>query len=451
MSLKNKIIILIFLSLIVIGAASWYFLKKPAPVSPGAEFPGEGSPIAKSPDEVSTEPEAEPEVTATSVRPRLYELHKLPVAGVGFIETGRGVYHTVATRYVEKSLGNIFETPLENYVETRLVNETRPRIVEALWGNAGKSVVLRYLDEDGSTILSRILNIGPSVNLSATAVEVGSFIKTEEVFLPDFIPFMSVSEDESDALFYLESGKTASAGSVTTFENRGSSRVFNSSFTEWLPQFPNKSVVTLTTKPSGEVPGYLYFLDQKTKSSTKILDGINGLTTLTNHDARLVLYSKTENGAPLLSVYNTSTRESLSLGLKTLPEKCAWGRQNFNLAYCAVPRNIPSANYPDQWYQGLISFSDDLWEIDINTMAKRKIMTPLDFDAPSLDIINPTLSSDDAYLAFINKPTGAPWVFRIGEALPDLPLPPPPAPVVSTTTTKVKSLQKTNSTMKKLK
>lgn len=458
MSRKNIVIIISLLLILLGGVFYWYFSVKKTPSVPPVEFPVEGDlSETRPPEETPMEEESDFIPGKTAELPRLYELHKAPVAGVGFFEEGAGLYHSVSARYVERGLGHIFETPLHTYKESRIVNETRPRISEALWGNGGRSVVLRYLDKDDiGAIITRVINILPPLipptQGTSTESVLPEFNKTEEIFFPDYIPFMSTAGDNSDSLFYLENSQTASAGTISNYNNSDSSKIFNSSFTEWLPQFPNNGLVTLTTKPSVEVLGYMYFLDTKTKSISKVLSGIKGLTTLTSPDSRFVLYSETKGGAPQLSVYSVNSGEILPLGLKTLPEKCVGGKTNQLLAYCAVPRSLPLGEYPDQWYQGLISFSDDLWEIDINTMGKRKVMSPADFGVSSFDIINPSISSDDVYLVFINKLSGTPWVYRINEEIPPAPLPPPAISATTATTTKTitPSTQKAP-VMKKLK
>ncbi|MFZ2303865.1 MAG: hypothetical protein WAV98_03710 [Minisyncoccia bacterium] len=436
---RNKIIIIIStIALgVIFGGAYWYLSMKDVLPTPAEMFPGEaGRAPAQTGEKVPPEEELQaPEKSAPLTR--LYELHKKPVAGAGFAEAGSGLYRTVAARYIERGLGHIYETQLSTYAESRIVNETRSRIAEALWGNNGKGVVVRFTDDKtGGTIKTRILNIDtPTVSFArSTSTESmpGAFLRTEEIFLPDYIPFMATAEDGADKLFYLENGAEASTGSVATFKDADVSAIFNSSFTEWLPQFPNQKIITLTTKPSTMVPGYLYFIDIKTKALIKILADINGLTTLTSHDSRFVLYSETKGKAPMLSIYNTDTKETRSLNLETLPEKCAWGRQNPSVVYCAVPRNLPPGDYPDQWYQGVIAFSDDLWEINALTLGTKKIMSPSDLGAPFLDIINPILSSDDAYLLFMNKLSGTPWLYRISEKEPRTPL---SVPVVVSTTT----------------
>lgn len=422
------------------GGAYWYYTNKIAPSSPTGAFPGESGVrpdgTTVTPGDTATEEPTAFTPGSGAVLPRLYELHKAPVVGAGFIESKdrKGAVINTGARYIERGLGHIFETQLSTYTESRIVNETRARLGEALWGNGGKSVVVRFVDDnDGGVVKSRIVNIGSSLisfarGTSTEAISTG-FLKTEEVYLPDSIPFMAVSEDGADKLFYLEGG----VGSTTNFKDSGASKIFSSAFTEWLPQFPNQKLVTLTTRPSATVPGHMFFLNTGTKAVTKILGNINGLTTLTSHDGKLVLYSETKAGAPELSVYDPLKNEFHSLYLQTLPEKCVWSNKKTPLFYCAVPQILPSASYPDQWYQGLVSFSDNLWEINPVTFVTRRIMTPQTLGAPALDMTNLVLSSEDTYLLFINKITGTPWVYSVVEPVQPKIVPPAPAPVSTST------------------
>lgn len=438
MNTKNIIILTVILLSILGGGAYWYYTQRPVAPTPGAEFPGESGlregETGTTPTETTPEEEGVFVPGSGATLPRLYELHKANVAGAGFSETKdkRGVVINTAVRYIERGLGHIYETQLSTYAESRIVNETRSRIGEALWGNGGKSVVVRFVDDsEGGAIKTHVVNIGSSTisfarGTSTEAISTG-FLKTEEVHLPYYIPFMTVAEDNADKLFYLEGG----SGSTATFKDTNVSKIFSSAFTEWLPQFPNQKLVTLTTRPSATVPGHMFFLNTGTKVVTKILGNINGLTTLTSRDGKLVLYSETKGGAPELSSYDIAKNEFHSLYLKTLPEKCVWSMKKATVVYCAVPQTIPTASYPDQWYQGLVSFSDELWEIDTKTFATQKIMTPRTLGAPVLDMTNLAVSSDDSFLIFINKVSSTPWVYSIAEPVPTRVVTTPSVPIAT--------------------
>lgn len=421
MNRRNIIISIVLALSVLLGGAYWYFTNTQA----GAEvfnglFPGESSSTTKVSTSTPTTLPGTSSVSfspgTNSVPPLLYKLHNTPVSGVGFTESKntKGLLTNISARYLERSLGNIFETPLTSYEESRIVNETRPRISEALWGNNGNSVVIRSVNtKNNDAIISHIVNISaPGLSFS-NSTTTSSFLKTEEVVLSENIPFLSTIENGDNKLFYFESSYMGTSGMISTFKNTAISKVFDSSFTEWLPQFPNQNLITITTKPSYSVPGYLYFINTNTKSVTKILGGKNGLTTLTSHDGKFVLFSETNNKRPDLFVYNVTKNTILPLYLQGLPEKCTWGKKDVSLVLCAIPEAPPSALYPDQWYQGAVTFSDSLWSISMDTLSPRRIMSPQDFSAPALDIINPTLSSDDGYLLFMDKTTLTPWVYQI--------------------------------------
>ncbi len=418
MNKKTLILVAVFIILLLIGFGIYFFTSKKTTPTPGdGTFPGPGQPITVTPGEGEGDEGANIPFTPGSgaALPRLYELHKVPVAGVGFIESGKDASHTTSARYIERGLGHIYETPLSTLIESRISNETHSRLSEALWGNGGKSVVIRSFDEAAGVIKTRILNLGSSVASFAqgtSTAQTGDFIQAEEVYLPDYIPFLATAEDGADKIFYLENGISSSVGSTANFRGARAG-IFNSSFTEWLPQFPNQNLVTLTTRPSANIPGHFFFLDTKTIALTKIFGGINGLTTLTSRDGKSVLFAETKDGPPELSVYSVTKKEILPLFMQTLPEKCAWGVKESAIVYCAVPQVIQTAQYPDQWYQGLVSFSDSLWKINTVTSVSEKI-----YDLPSLDVINPAISSDDIYFLFMNKVTSTPWAYRMSEESP---------------------------------
>lgn len=433
MDRRTIIIISITAAIIFLGGgAYWYFSKKTTPTQGVVSvFPkGSGGFMGRGGSQGSIEassPATTPFVVGSGAPlPRLYELHKSPVAGVGFYETGKKSDLSINARYIERGLGNIFETPLSTLAESRISNETRPRIIEALWGNVGKSVVVRFLDTtNGGIIKTRIVNLLTQTLIPQNSTSTSAFVKTEEISLPDDIPFAATVGDSSDKLFYLSNGSNSALGWVTNFKNIGALKIFSSSFTEWLPQFPNQNLVALTTKPSMDIPGHLFFINPKTKTVSKILSSINGLTTLTNPEGKFVLYSETQDRTPSVSLYNVIKKETYPLPIRTLPEKCVWSNKNTTIAYCAVPQSLPNGVYPDQWYQGVISFSDELWVIDAATQNVSKIMSPGDFGVSGLDMVNLTVSSNDAYLLYMNKVSGTPWVYRLIDT------PPPTTPVVT--------------------
>ena len=140
------------------------------------------------------------------------------------------------------------------------------------------------------------------------------------------------------------------------------------------------------------------------------LGNINGLTTLTSPNGKLILYG--DDGLNL-NVYNITTNTSTLLGVKTLPEKCVWGNTNTTI-YCAVPRDIPNNQYPDAWYQGEVSFSDQIWKIDVTTGNTMMLVDPLTISGgEDIDGVKIILDSGGNYLFFVNKKDSFLWEFSL--------------------------------------
>ena len=68
-----------------------------------------------------------------------------------------------------------------------------------------------------------------------------------------------------------------------------------------------------------------------------------------------------------------------------------------------MPRSVDNGEYPDSWYQGVVSFNDKIWKVDINTNSSELIFDFQTESGKDFDVIEPFLSDDDEYLFFINK------------------------------------------------
>ena len=347
-------------------------------------------------------------------KPKLFQIHKEAVAGS---YSFKDEDDTVA-RYMERGVGHIFETNMSTLNEERISNTTRLKIYEALWGNSGKNVVIRYLDDtDEETIRSFAITLKDTTNSSTLFEEEipteTQSQETEGVFLPENITSMALSEEDDKKIFYLFKIDDSSVGTIYNLESGKMAQIFQSQFTEWLPQWPNKDIITLTTKPSEKVPGFMYFLNTKTEELVKILSDIKGLTTLTSPNVENILYSESANGWVSLNIYNTKKHSSSTLPLATLPEKCVWSKSDKNIIYCAVPKNPQRGSYPDQWYQGLISFSDDIWSINTETYATERILSLSDAAREEFDVIKPQISDNGEFIFFTNKKDLSLWGIKL--------------------------------------
>ena len=310
-----------------------------------------------------------------------------------------------ALRYVEKARGIIYQTFADKIEERKFSVTTIPRVYEAYFGNHGDSVVIRYLKGDGKTIETFVGTL-PKEYLGADTIG-DNEIKGS--FLPNNIKDISVSPDTTK-IFYLFENVDNIIGTTLSLLDNKKVQVFDSPFTEWLSQWPNDKTIILSTKPSFSIPGYMYSIDLAKKSLTKTLGDINGLTTLTSPDGKLVLYA---NGNLSLSLYHTDTRNSDLLGVQTLPEKCVWGKVS-DVVYCAVPKAIDAGGYPDAWYQGEVSLRDQLWKIDIKNGNATLLVDPITVvGGEEIDGIKLALDEGENYLFFVNKKDSFLWKLEL--------------------------------------
>ncbi len=309
-------------------------------------------------------------------------------------------------RYVEKERGHVYESYLDTLSENKISNTTIPRIHEAFFGNDGQNMLLRYLDDDGKTIDT----FAASLPTNVTSTD-GTFPELKGYFMPANISDLSLAPDLK-SLFYLMPYSQSAIGTVALLGGSQKVQIFNSEFTEWLSQWPAIRTILLTTKPSYVFPGSAYIVDTQTRSFDNVLSEINGLTTLMSPNGKSILYSESTDGGVKLKLFKMDTREFIDIGIKTLPEKCVWGADS-TYAYCAIPQSLPEANYPDNWYQGLLSFNDDTWKLDFKSNIFTIIAHPEDMAGESIDATHLTLDSKENYLIFTNKKDSFLWSLNL--------------------------------------
>jgi hypothetical protein len=211
-----------------------------------------------------------------------------------------------------------------------------------------------------------------------------------------------------NSVFLLRTADKKTTGILKSLDSTAATSIFSSSFNEWLPQYVNKDLITMTTYASGNADGYTYFLNPVTKKFFKVLGPLRGLTTLTSPDGKYILESKVQNGQLTSVLLTLSTRSETVLPFTTLTEKCVW--YSNDQFFCGVPNEFPAGMYPDDWYKGLVSFSDTLWSYTPSTNRAVSVVTPNE----SVDIFRMESYNNSEYLFFMNKNDYTLWSYRIG-------------------------------------
>lgn len=443
MSKRNFILLIIILIIITVVALGFFYFYQPEDTTSGGEgtnflsqFNPFGNTTTEPPPGTETpvydlSPTSEP---GTEILASLKRISSMPVAGYGIFkkerfkevpivtpqvaQEGESLLETIAPkptppetefvtalRYVARASGNIHQTFADKIDERKFSSTVIPRVHEAYFGNKGESVVMRYLKTDDITIETFVGNIPKEVLGADTTGD----NEVKGSFLPANIKDVSISPDNLKLFYLLNVGDNIVGTTSGLLDNR-KVQIFDSPFTEWLSWWPRSGVITLTTKPSAGVPGYMYAVDPNIKKLNKILGGVNGLTTLASPDGKLVIYGSNDLS---LNIYDIATKSSDILGVRTLPEKCVWDKTS-SIVYCAVPKQPEGVMYPDSWYKGEVSFRDEIWKIDIKSGNTTMLLDPiLTAGGEEIDGMKLGLDEEENYLFFVNKKDSYLWELKL--------------------------------------
>lgn len=419
MSRKFYIIITVVLALIFAGLVGYYFLVRTNsnsttggtvgsifnffPFGNGGTTGGTGTPPPP-PGTPPTQPNP-----LNSPLQKLREISSEPVTGAGTLDVKIGTSTKsnqlgTVVNYIEKATGHIFTANLFDTTQVRISNTTIPLSYDAIWGNSNTSFIARYLKTDDQTVDTY------SLMLKAGAPVKGATTTPEDSISATVFPagIMDVQVLDS-SVFYLQKTPTGgSTGFVSNFSGTTKKQIWNSPIRDLNSQYVNSTTIALTTKPAQSLGGYLYFVNTTSGNVRKILSNIAGLSTLTSPNTSRVLYLVNDTGAQMY-LYTVSTLGAVAVTPTTFPEKCVWSLKNPDTVYCAVPEGQLDGSSLTSWYQGLVSFSDDIWKYDMKNNTAT-IIENLSANAnESIDVIKPILSADEQYLVFMNKTDNSLW------------------------------------------
>ncbi len=300
----------------------------------------------------------------------------------------------VAVRYIERQSGNVYVYLTRAKTLTRTSNRTIPGIQSAVWLPDASLAFVRYLSgTDFSTINSYALPTSGS----------GGF------FLSQNLSDIAIS---STGILTLASGVSGSVASLMRTDGTRASEIFTTPLSSLRIAFAGKNRYVAFTKPSYALSGSAFLIDGTGRFS-RIAGPSNGLVARASPSGKWVLVSSVFDGVMQMELVNTATGESLSLPVTTIADKCVWTADD-SAVYCGVPTNPPASfNYPDDWYQGAVSFSDRIWKIQVSGRYAQLVLDfskenggALDAEALAIDPLNTAL-------AFINKNDGSLWVYSL--------------------------------------
>ena len=334
--------------------------------------------------------------------PRYRKISQKPVSGA-VISTTKDSEKGNAIRYMDRATGHIYEAWTKSMEQERISNTTIPKVYETFWNKSGDSLIARYLDEETEDVISFYARLTKKEKSENMKSDIYSF---DGSFLQKNITGVSVS-DSGKNLFYVLKKKDGSSLIKSAFGTTENIEILDSPLREWLVEWFGNGYL-LKTKPTYKTGGFVYQLNNG-GNMTKLLGDVNGVVALGRTDGTALLYSESTDNSFNLFSFNLADGKITKINMKTLPDKCVWSKKSKTIVYCAIPSSISSGEYPDDWYQGSVSFDDTLWIIDMDINLGSIIANPNVYSEPSVDGINLILSENEDYLIFTNKKDYSLW------------------------------------------
>jgi hypothetical protein len=208
------------------------------------------------------------------------------------------------------------------------------------------------------------------------------------------------------------SGVTGTSVSLSRLDGTRPTTLFATPLTAIQASFAGKDTYLVFSKASSGLSGYAFLVDSAGRF-TRIAGPLIGLTALASPSGKWVFLSFVRDGIPQTALFNSKDGTTIPLPIGTLTEKCAWAANDTAL-YCGVPTTTSASNlYPDDWYQGVVHFSDRLWRIDVSGRYAQMILDFQEVSGETLDAMSLALDPAQTTLVFLNKNDGSLWSYSL--------------------------------------
>ncbi len=296
--------------------------------------------------------------------------------------------------YAEAGTGHVFSINLTTGLETRLSNITIPNAQSASFNTDGTMAAIRSGYGAQNTI--ELLELA------------GENSATQETLLPKMVDFNFNAENKIVYSEYSSAGLLGREYDTSTGVSRTLFSVpFQNAAIAWSPNANTSHYVY--PKPSARLTGFLYRISNGTVIREQASGG--GLTAIANES--YYIHTITSARGPASFVTNRTTGVTNSLPIIVQPEKCSFSSKNNDMIYCGYEEANINYEFPDNWYKGLISYADTLWEIDVKTGFAEKLINTEKETGRELDTTGMDMSTQTKVLYFINKNDNTLWMYEI--------------------------------------
>jgi hypothetical protein len=294
-------------------------------------------------------------------------------------------------KYYSAANGNVFKSNFDGSGLMRISSNILPGLLKVLWSPDKSKVIAIF--KDGEQVKKYFYD----------------YQTQRSVLLNQNIRYLAWSPAENKIVYQYYDPQTEDNNiSIANPDGTQWTNILKTRMKNLIVEWPSLEQVSLRTRPSGLAQSVVYTIDLATNNFQKVINETYGLTILWSPLGNKILYSETSSeGKNLkLKIADLAKQTIKELNFVTLPEKCVWSKDNRTL-FCAIPKTIPTtAILPDDYYKGLISFTDDFWRINLDTGEKIQLFETTSETESAYDAKELLLSPQENYLLFVNQKDG---------------------------------------------
>lgn len=335
----------------------------------------------------------------------LWQVDKSPVAGVRFV----GTASSSALIYVARVGGFVFRADTVARATTRLTETLTPRVYEALIVS-DKSVIQRTLDDTGTIVTTLGTVTASTSRATSTPTATTQNILATSPLARDIL--RAAINPTTQTLWYLVRNTNGGADAMLlSLKDRAPRKVLSSPIARWTPMVLADGRLVLASAPADDLLGSAYTVASNGTMSL-IIGNVPGLTILPHGSSQALIYGSSSGGTITLYARSATSTAATALPIRTIADKCVWSTGKTSIAYCAVPTQIPSGSFINEWYRGAVHTADAWWRVDVSAGTADKVYSPVDAGI-NLDVSYPTISPDGTLIAFINTTDQSLWTLTI--------------------------------------
>lgn len=333
---------------------------------------------------------SEPETTVQIGDSALAQITTRPAAGFEFAHTAS----STAIRYAERGVGHVYEIDLTTGVEKRVLGKTFTAITEAVFSPSGTAVALVSMSGDERT---------------AYLEEIGT--EDESVVAHEFPADAENIAFPNDAeVRYTRTDTNGMTGYSYDLASETTTELFTIPFTDATVLWTENETLVYN-RPAPYLQGGLYAIEGNAlRRIGATAYGFSALARPTE-GTYVRTYANVETDT-LISVLTGSTGTELLMPITAIPEKCAFDLFDETTVWCAAPAADLNRTYQADWYKGLTTSRDVLWEIDTEAQEATVAVDFASAAGRTIDVSDLIMDETGIYLLFANKLDGSLWLYE---------------------------------------